>query len=406
MAKYSYLARNGQGHEVRGEQEAPDEGAVADMLLRRSLFPINIQLAQDKAEAFDLSSLFQGRIDLEELVVFARQMYALTKAGVPILGAIAGLAEASHSQLMKRTLTDLQEQLESGRTLSTAMSNHPKVFSRLFISLVHVGENTGQLEETFWQLVIYLDKEQETRRRMKSAVRYPTFVIFAIAIALILMNILVIPKFADMFAQFNAELPWATRLLIGMSNMFVNQWHWLLIGLTALVLGWRYYLGTEQGRMNWDKRKLRLPIIGSILNRSTLERFCRSFAIMLKAGIPINQALTLVAGAVDNSFVGHKVADMRREIERGDNLLRCSRRSELFTPLVLQMVAVGEETGRVDELLLEAADFYEREVDYDLKTLTARIEPILISCVAVMVLILALGIFTPMWDMMRAVRGG
>lgn len=406
MARYSYLARNGQGQEIRGEQEASNEAAVADTLIRRSLIPVRIQPTEEKAESFDISKLFQRSIDLEELVVFARQMYALTKAGVPILGAIAGLAEASHSKLMKDTLTDLQEQLESGRTLSTAMSNHPKVFSRLFISLVHVGENTGQLEQTFWQLVVYLDKEQETRRRMRSAVRYPTFVIVAISIALTLLNILVIPKFAEMFAQFNAELPWATRFLIGMSDVFVHQWHWLLAGLTALVMGWRYYLGTEPGRMNWDKRKLRLPIIGSILNRSTLERFCRSFAIMLKAGIPINQALTLVAGAVDNSFVGQKVAEMRREIERGENLLRCSRRSELFTPLVLQMVAVGEETGRVDELLLEAADFYEREVDYDLKSLTARIEPILITCVALMVLVLALGIFTPMWDMMRAVRGG
>lgn len=406
MAKYSYLARNPQGQEIRGEQEAPNESAVADILIRRALVPISIQQAQDQTESFDVATLFQRKVDLEELVIFARQMYALTKAGVPILGAIAGLAEASHSKMMQRTLSDLQEQLESGRTLSTAMSNHPRVFSRLFISMVHVGENTGQLEETFWQLVQYLEKEQETRRRMKSAVRYPTFVVVAISIAMTLLNILVIPKFAEMFANFNAELPLATRFLIGMSNLFVYHWYWLLLGLTAVILGLRYYLSTEQGRLNWDRRKLRLPIIGSILNRSTLERFSRSFSIMLKAGIPINQALTLVAGAVDNSFVGDKVAAMRRDIERGESLMRCSRRSELFTPLVLQMIAVGEETGRVDDLLLEAADFYEREVDYDLKSLTARIEPLLITCVAAMVLVLALGIFMPMWDMASVMRGG
>ena len=406
MARFSYVARNGQGVEIRGEQDGADSASVADSLLRRALIPVTIQLKVQQSEGIQWASLFQRKLPLEELVVFARQMYSLTKAGVPLLGSIAGLAGASHSELMKATLMDLQQQLESGRTLSTAMAGHPKVFGRLFISMVHVGENTGQLEESFLQLVQYLEKEQETRRRLKSAVRYPSFVLLAIGIALTLMNTLVIPKFAEMFSHFNAELPWATRVLIAMSNLFVYHWYWLLLGLASLFFGVRYYLKTEKGRYNWDKRKLNLPIVGSIINRSTLERFSRSFAIMLKAGIPINQALTLVAGAVDNSFVASKVAEMRREIERGDTLLRCSRRSELFTPLVLQMIAVGDETGRVDELLMEAADYYEREVDYDLKTLTARIEPLLISCVAVMVLILALGIFTPMWDMMRAVRGG
>ncbi|MBW8189441.1 type II secretion system F family protein [Neiella marina] len=406
MARYSYQARNGQGQEVRGDLEAPSQAAVADSLLRRSLVPVKIELAPEKSEGFDFKSLLEKPIDLDELVIFSRQMYALTKAGVPMLAAISGLAEASHSALVKRTLDELVEQLESGRPLSTAMAAHPKVFNRMYISMVHVGENTGQLEETFFQLAQYLEKEQETRRRIKAAVRYPTFVLIAIGLAMVVLNIMVIPKFAEMFAQFNAELPWPTRFLIGMSDMFVNYWPLMLITLVLLVVGVRTYVNTEKGRLNWDRIKVRLPIIGSIIGRSTLERYSRSFSIMLKAGVPINQALTLVASAVDNAFMSERIADMRREIERGDSLLRTSRRSELFTPLVLQMVAVGEETGRIDELLLEAADYYEREVDFDLKSLTARIEPILITVVAIMVLILALGIFTPMWDMMRAVRGG
>ncbi|MCM2678584.1 type II secretion system F family protein [Echinimonas agarilytica] len=405
MAKYSYHARDGEGQEVRGEIDAVTPAAAADNLLRRSLIPIKIEEASESGTSFDLSALFESKIGLDELVIFSRQMYSLTKAGVPILGAITGLSEASHSKIMKETLDDLLEQLESGRTLSTAMAGHPKVFTRMYISLVHVGENTGQLDEAFLQLAMYLQKEQETRRRIKSAVRYPTFVIIAITLALVVLNIFVIPKFADMFAKFNAELPWPTRFLIGMSDLFVNQWHWMLIGLVLMVVGARSYVQSEAGRLNWDGWKIRLPIMGSIIYRSTLERFSRSFAIMLRAGVPINQALTLVGGAVDNAWVAVKVAEMRREIERGDTLLRTCRRSELFTPLVLQMIAVGEETGKVDELLLESADFYEREVDFDLKSLTARIEPILILVVAGMVLILALGIFTPMWDMMRVIRG-
>ncbi|GGA82885.1 MSHA biogenesis protein MshG [Neiella marina] len=406
MSRFSYQARNPQGQEVRGELEAVNQAAVADSLLRRSLVPVKIEPAAEKAASFDFKALFEKAIELDEMVIFSRQMFALTKAGVPLLAAISGLAEASHSAQMKRTLEDLGEQLESGRTLSTSMAAHPKVFSRMYVSMVHVGENTGQLEETFFQLAQYLEKEQETRRRIKAAIRYPIFVIIAITIALVVLNIMVIPKFAEMFAQFNAELPWSTRFLIGMSDMFVNYWPLMLVGVVLLIFGSRYYVSTEPGRLRWDRVKLRLPIIGSIISRSTLERYSRSFSIMLKAGVPINQALTLVASAVDNAHMSERVAEMRREIERGESLLRTSRRSELFTPLVLQMVAVGEETGRIDELLLEAADYYEREVDFDLKSLTARIEPILITVVAVMVLILALGIFTPMWDMMRAVRGG
>ncbi|MBD1391088.1 type II secretion system F family protein [Neiella sp. HB171785] len=406
MNRFSYQARNPQGQEVRGELEAVNQAAVADSLIRRSLVPIKIEQAPEKAANFDFKALFEKAVDLDEMVIFSRQMFALTKAGVPLLAAISGLAEASHSAQMKRTLDDLGEQLESGRTLSTAMAAHPKVFSRMYVSMVHVGENTGQLEETFFQLAQYLEKEQETRRRIKAAIRYPIFVIIAITIALVVLNIMVIPKFAEMFAQFNAELPWPTRFLIGMSDMFVNYWPLMLIVLILLIFGTRYYVNTDSGRLRWDRVKLRLPIIGSIISRSTLERYSRSFAIMLKAGVPINQALTLVGSAVDNAHMSERVAEMRREIERGESLLRTSRRSELFTPLVLQMVAVGEETGRIDELLLEAADYYEREVDFDLKSLTARIEPILITVVAVMVLILALGIFTPMWDMMRTVRGG
>ena len=171
------------------------------------------------------------------------------------------------------------------------------------------------------------------------------------------------------------------------------------------VVGWRRWVATTKGRLTWHRWQLRLPIVGSIIERSLLARFARSFSMMLKAGVPLNTALTLVADAVDNAWMAGQIRDMRGGIERGESLLRTAGASGLFTPLVMQMIAVGEETGQVDELLHEAAEYYEREVDYDLKSLTARIEPILIGIVAVMVLVLALGIFTPMWDMMRAVRG-
>ncbi|WP_220720220.1 type II secretion system F family protein [Agarivorans litoreus] len=409
MALFRYQVRDSTGRLINGDIEAANQNAAAESLLRRGLTPIKIAEGKGKGEglgSLDVSTLWEGRIKLDELVVFTRQMYSLTKAGIPIMRAINGLAETAHSKLLRRSLAGVSDALSSGRTLSTAMAEYPKVFSQLFVSIVHVGENTGQLEQAFLQLSQYLELEMDTRKRIKTAMRYPTFVIIAIVIAMVILNIFVIPQFAEIFGRFNVELPLATRILIGTSNFFVNYWPLLLVLTIGSVFLVRWYVSTPKGRMLWDKTRLRLPVVGSVIERSLLARFSRSFAMMVGAGVPLNQALSLVASAVDNAFMAERIVEMRRGIERGESLLRNAIASELFTPLVLQMISVGEETGQVDELLTEAAEFYEREVDYDLKSLTARIEPILIAVVAGMVLVLALGIFTPMWDMMRAVRGG
>jgi len=273
------------------------------------------------------------------------------------------------------------------------------------VSIVVVGESTGRLEDAFLQLATYFEQEQETRKRIKSAMRYPTFVIIALVVAMFILNIFVIPTFAQMFNKFNAELPLMTQILINTSNFFVNYWYLLIAAIIGSVFAVRSYIHTKNGRLKWDKYKIRIPIVGGIIERSLLARFSRSFAMILRSGVPMTTGLSLVSEAVDNAFMEHAVIEMRRGIEKGESLLRVSRNSGLFSQLVLQMIAVGEETGRVDELLQEAAEFYEREVDFDLKSLTAKIEPILISIVAGMVLVLALGIFTPMWDMMSAIKG-
>ena len=229
--------------------------------------------------------------------------------------------------------------------------------------------------------------------------------ITAILVAIVILNIFVIPTFANMFSKLGADLPLATKVLIASSEFFMNYWPHMLVALVGIIFGIRYYVKTPVGRYFWDKRKLKLPVVGSIIERSILSRFTHSFAIVLKAGVPMTSGLSLVSDAVDNNYMREKIVGMRQGIESGESLLRTAISSELFTPLVLQMVAVGEETGRVDELLEEVGDYYEREVDYDLSTLTARIEPILLVVVAAMVLVLALGIFTPMWDMASAFQG-
>ncbi len=410
MASFNYIGRNHDGSQVNGTIEAVNTSAVAEQLLRKSITPTSISAAKKSKSAGlaskDVSEIFGfNKVSLDELIIFSRQMYALMRSGVPILRAINGMSESSNSITLKKALLDISSQLEGGYTLSSALNQHPNIFGNLFVSLIHVGENTGKLEESFLKLTTYLEREQATRKRIKTALRYPSMVLMALAAALVILNIFVIPTFTSMFSKLGADLPLATKFLINSSSLFLNYWPYMLVGCIAIYFSLRQSLKTEKGRYQWDRRKIKLPIVGSIIERSILARFSHSFGIILKSGIPMTTGLTLVADAVDNSFMKEKIVAMRLAIESGESLLRAAMASHLFTPLVLQMVAVGEETGRVDELLQEVGDYYEREVDYDLSTLTARIEPLLLIVVAAMVLVLALGIFTPMWDMASAMQG-
>ena len=407
MAQFQYTARDQQGKPISGQLDAGDESAAADMLRRRSVIPLTIVRQQESATPAQPGiGWWQPKVSLTDLIMLSRQMYSLMRAGIPIIRAMEGLAQSTSSARLQRVLTELVQQLGNGRTLSQAMAAHPGVFSRLMVSIVNVGENTGRLDEAFLQLTYYFEQEQETRKQIKQATRYPIFVLVALVVAMFILNLLVIPQFANMFARFNAELPWSTKLLLASSSFFTRFWPLIVVLMLGAVFALRSYIKTDAGRVLWGRWKIKFPIIGSVIYRATLGRFARSFGMMLKAGVPMTSALTLVADAVDNEYLGEKIRDMRRNIERGESLLRVGQQSQMFTPLVLQMLAVGEETGAMDDMLSEVAGFYEREVAFDLKSLTAKIEPILISIVAVMVLILALGIFTPMWDMLNAYKGG
>ena len=407
MPSFIYTGRNADGDELNGDIDANDIHAAAKSLTNKRITPIKIvpkaaKVSSQSSTKVEKVHFLTPKVALADLIIFTRQMYSLTKAGIPIIRAVAGLSNTKSLRL-KMALLDVITSLEKGRSFSSALAQHPKIFNQLFVSVVHVGENTGQLDASFLQLSNYLEREQATRKQIKAATRYPLFVIVALVAAIIILNIFVIPVFAGMFSKFGADLPGMTLFLLGMSDFFINRWYVLVIGTIVLIFITKQYIDTQNGRLKWDHWKIKAPLIGSIVERSLLARFSRSFSMMLKAGVPLTTSLSLVADAVNNAYMGKAILGMRSRIEKGDSLTRVANGSGLFTPLVLQMISVGEETGRVDELLAEVSDFYEREVDYDLSSLTSKIEPILISIVAAMVLVLALGIFTPMWDMMGAV---
>jgi len=407
---FDYKGRSSRGGElVQGSLEGADSGVIADQLMNTGIIPTEIRLSRNTrtTRAEGQQTLWQRlsqkqTVDPLELMLFSRQMYTLLKSGVPIMRALAGLQESSQNPVFSAMLQDLRESLDSGRELSTAMRRHPKIFSPFYLSMVQVGEMTGMLDQTFLRLYEHLEFEKDMRERIKGAVRYPMFVVIAMAIALVIVNIFVIPAFAKVFEGFHTELPLMTKILMGFSNFMVTSWPLLLAGLIGAVVGFRAWINTVDGRYKWDRYKFKLPIAGKIIFKGTLARFARSLALSFKSGIPIVQALNTVGMVVDNEYMRGKIEQMRDGVERGESILRTAHATGVFNPTVLQMIAVGEETGDLDGLMFEVAGMYEREVEYEVKTLSAQIEPIMIVALGGLVLVLALGIFLPMWDLGKA----
>lgn len=402
MPFFAYKARNARGELVEGVLESVDSGAVASQLFNTGITPIQIS-ATSKPGGTGTSSwlakLMEEKVMPIDVQLFSRQLYTLLKSGVPIMRGLAGLQESAVNKAFAKLIQDLRESLDSGRELSAALRRHPDAFSSFYVSMVKVGEMTGQLEHIFLRLYAHLEFERDMHERVKTALRYPMFVMAAMVIAMGVINIFVIPAFAKVFAGFNAELPLMTRILIGTSNFAVEYWPVILAALIAAIIGFRMFIATENGKFVWDRAKLRFPIVGRIILKGTLARFARSFALSSKSGVPVIQALNVVGQTVDNAYIASRIDQMRDGVERGESILRTASVAGVFTPVVLQMIAVGEETGAIDDLMDEIAGMYEHEVEYELKTLSANIEPILIVGLGVLVLILALGIFLPIWDL-------
>ncbi len=401
MPYFAYKARDAGGKLIEGGLEGASSGGVADLLLGRGVTPVSIEetRARGQGNGNAALTLFKPRVQHVDILLFSRQIHTLLKAGVPIMRALNGLQESATNPAMKEVIRDVRESLEAGRELSVSLARHPKVFSSFYISMVRVGEATGLLDEIFLRLFEHLEFERFMREQVKSALRYPMFVVIAMAVAIVVVNLFVIPAFAKVFQGFGAELPLMTRLLLGFSDFMVTWWPAMLVALIGGVVAFRAWVGTNAGRMQWEALALRFPIAGKIVSKAAMARFARSFALSTRSGVPVMQALSNSAQTVDNSYIAAKIEGMRDTVERGESVLRASIASGFFTPVVLQMVAVGEESGALDDMMEEVGQMYQREVEYELKTLGQQIEPILIVCLGALVLILALGIFLPMWDL-------
>lgn len=406
MPDFRYKARDAQGRAVSGRVEGLSGEAVARQLGSSGMTPLEIV---ETAKPEPLGQMLLAALGLNapnrvDLILFTRQMYALSRAGVPITQALRRLSSTSRNATMGKALVAVMEDLEAGRDMATAMSRHPKIFGSLLTAIVRVGEESGRIDEAFLRLNQHLEREQKVIEQVKTAVRYPVIVLVFVVLAIFVLMSFVIPEFAKLYGSFDVELPLPTQIIIGISNFFAAWWLLLLGGLAGA--GWWLgrYVQTGAGRLRWHGLLLKLPIIGSIVQRATLARFARAFAMATRSGVPVLQAMGVVAQAVENEVIARQLLGMRSAIERGEGLARAAATQDCFTPLVLQMLSVGEETGQIDEMLVEVADFYEREVDYDVRNLNDLLQPLLTVIVAAIVFVLALGVLLPMWDLVELAR--
>ena len=405
MATFRYKARDKHGSLFTGTIETTGPDAVAAQLDNLGYIPV---LIEQEKEGPSLKKWIEelGKVHPQDLIIFTRQFATLVSAGLPFLATFDTLIEQTENKYLKRIITDVRNDIERGSSLSEAFAKHPKVFSQLYVSMIHAGETGGVLDEILNRLALIAEHEAQTRDRIKSATRYPKIVLFAILVAFIILVTFVIPKFAALYADFEAQLPLPTRILIGMNHLIQGYWYWILGGGILLVLGIRWYVRTPAGRLQWDGLKIRLPIFGPIFLKTSLSRFSRVFGMLTSSGLPILQNLEIVSDTVGNVVIARVVDNIRDNARQGRGLVQPMRVSGIFPPVVIQMVAIGEETGKMEEMLMKISDYYDSDVDYSIRNLSTALEPLMLAVVGGVVLFLALAIFLPWWNLINVFRGG
>lgn len=407
MEVFEYKGRSKRGESMTGVIESPNEEAVVQWMIAAGIAPVSVRLQNDNAGPAWFRRLKEaGWLRLRDKLLFTRQMYTMIKAGVPLIQALTGIQKSTQNPVMIRVLREIRADLERGTVLSVAMERHPNVFDEYYANMVRVGEDAGQLEEIFKRLFDQLVFENQMSMKIKSAMRYPTFVLLAIAIAIGIVTTMVIPVFAQFYTKFGSDLPPVTKILLATSDFSVNYWYVVVAAIVGAFYAFKLYTKSGNGRYKWDKNKLRLPVIGIIMEKATLARFCRSLSTAARSGVPLVQAFTLVSRVVDNKYYEERILLMRGAVERGESMLRAAQAAGIFTPLELQMISVGEATGDVEGMLAQVADIYNEEVEYEIGRLSETIQPILLAAMGALVLILMLGIFLPMWQLGGAVKGG
>jgi len=407
MPSFRYRARDKYGAVFSGRLETAGKEAVAAQLDTLGYYPVSIQ-EERYGFHLDFSALlnrFQP-IRAEEMIIFTRQLSTLIGAGIPFLPCFDALAEQTSNRKLREIIVKIRREIEGGSSFSDALSKFPAVFSPLYVNMVRAGEAGGVLDEILERLALFAEHDAQTRARIKAATLYPKIVIGTIAIAFVFLVMVVIPKFAAAYNDYHATLPLPTRILIETAHISYRYGLLILGAAVGALFAFKRYIQSPHGRYRWDGFKLKVPIFGVIFSKIALSRFARVFGVLTRAGLPLLQTLDIVSGTVGNVVLSRVVDRIREAAREGRGIIEPMRMSKVFPPLVLQMVAVGEESGRMEQMMGKVSEYYDRDVDYAIRNLSTTLEPILLVIIGGAVLFLALAIFLPWWNLVNVAKGG
>lgn len=403
MDNFQYRARDKFSRLVSATMAAESRDAAAKKLQDMGYIPISINEVR-QPEIAEILGKFTNRVTLEELSEFTRQLYSLQKAGLPLLSSLEALSSQAKNRYFKNIIDEISARIKGGLSFSESLKEHNRVFGEIYVNMIRVAEGGGRIAEILEKLSLLLEQEIDTRSRIKAATRYPLLAFIVLCLGFFIIVTFVIPRFTVVYSQFSVALPLPTRLLIAISVAVRKYWYIFILGLAGAGFIFIRFINSKTGRPLWDGYKLKFPVLGPLISMLIMSRFSRLTAILMKSGVPVLEVLDLTAGAAGNIVIARAILQIKESVSQGKGISEPMRVSNLFPPGVVQMVAVGEQTGRIDELLLSVADYYDRESGYTIKNLTTYIEPLLILVLAIMVLIMALAIFLPMWNLIRVFR--
>lgn len=398
MTTFAYEARDRFGKLIKGTIGDESVQAVSNRLQAAGFIPVRIE-RNLTTKGFSIP--FLDRVKAQELNLFTRQLLTLQRAGLPLLAGLRVLEEQCVNPFLKKAIIHIIIDIESGLSLHESLARQPKIFNTMYVNMIEAGEVSGRLDDILERVAILGERNNETQMKIKSALRYPMLTFIAMAAAFVAVITLVMPRFVDLFAQFKTQLPLPTRILLGIDN--IARHHWIeaisVIGITVFFL--RRYVNTKGGKRRFHSMILKLPIFGPLLKEIYMSRFSRNLSTLIQSGLPALQAMELAGNAVDNVVIKEAADGIQESVKEGKGMSEPMKESKLFSPMVVQMIAVGEETGKIDELLNYVADYYDKETDLKVKDLTSLIEPMLIVFMGGLVLLLALGVYLPMWNMVN-----
>ena len=401
---YAYKVRDRGGKLVAGTLEADSQAAVASKLRQMGFAPILIEEQKATLGKTEIKLPWSGKVKPKDIAVFSRQFATMINSGLSLLRALNILADQTENPTFARVIAEVRADVERGTSLSAALAKHPKVFKRLYVAMIRAGEIGGVLDSVLLRLAENLEKDVALRQKIKSAMTYPTVVFCLVILIMIGMLIFVVPTFKNLYRDLGGDLPLPTKVLISLSDRAKQFWYILAALLIGTWVGLRRWVNTEKGRGKWDAMKLRVPIFGQLVHKSALSRFSRTLSVLMRSGVPILQSLDIVRETVNNTVVSNAVTEVAASVKEGESIAKPLERHDIFPPMVVQMIAVGEETGALDTMLAKISDFYDQEVEATVEALTSLIEPVLIAVMGAVVGGMVVALYMPMFNIINLIK--